>query len=298
MTLAQLHFIDAVAQYESFSRAARACNVTQPTLSNGISKIEEELGQPIFFRSTRNVTITQFGENILPSIQSMIELEKLIHHRAKEFLNPEKVVLQIGLSPLINTKFLGLLLSSFKAKNKNHEVILIEQNLKVLDEKLKSGELDIIIAPKIGAKKDKKTIQLYEENLYLVGQLGTKASQVPIGDIRDKTFVMVPDSCGLSEITRSILRSTSKDFKEYEGKAMTYQVLADWASNGLGFALLPESKISLGIQKTMITKQSRPIKIVFEAKWKTNQKKTKLLVKYLYDNSKKIYSGLERNTMK
>lgn len=78
---------------------------------------------------------------------------------------------------------------------------------------------------------------------------------------------------------------------------MTYQVLADWASNGLGFALLPESKISLGIEKTMITKQSRPIKIVFEAKWKTNQKKTKLLTKYLKDNSKKIYSGLEQNTM-
>ena len=44
-------------------------------------------------------------------------------NRAQEFLNPEKVVIQIGLSPLIDTKFLGLLVNSFKAKNKSHEEI-------------------------------------------------------------------------------------------------------------------------------------------------------------------------------
>ncbi len=292
MTLSQIHFILAVAQHKSFSKAARTCNVTQPTLSNGISKVEEELQQAIFLRSTRSVTLTQFWESILPSVRSMIEIEKSVHSKAKEFLNPKNVVLQVGISPLVNTKFLILLVSAFKANYKDHEVILVEQDLKKLQEKLVSGELDLIITPKVSKTAIGNALSIYKEQLYLIDPADRDSSKVEIGDIRDKTFVMVPDSCGLSEITRSILRSTSRDFKEYEGKAMTYQVLVDWSANGLGCAILPKSKIPEGIKKTLITKRSKPIAIVFEAKWQSSQKKIKSFVKHLKTNSEKIYSGL------
>lgn len=292
MTLTQMRFILALARHKSFSKAARTCNVTQPTLSNGIFKIEEELQQAIFLRSTRSVTLTQFGESILPSVRSMIEIEKSIHSKAKEFLNPKNVVLQVGISPLVNTKFVILLVSAFKANHKDHEVILVEQDLKGLQEKLVSGELDLIITPKVSKTARGNALSIYEEQLYLIDPADRDSLKVEIGDIRDKTFVMVPDSCGLSEITRSILRSTSRDFKEYEGKAMTYQVLADWSANGLGCAILPKSKIPEGMKKTLITKRSKPIPIFFEAKWQPSQKKIKSFVKHLKTNSEKIYSGL------
>ncbi|MEE9239549.1 MAG: LysR substrate-binding domain-containing protein, partial [Thermodesulfobacteriota bacterium] len=154
----------------------------------------------------------------MPSVRSMIEIEKSIHSKAKEFLNPKNVVLQVGISPLVNTKFVILLLSAFKANHKDHEVILVEQDLKGLQEKLVSGELDLIIAPKVSKTAIGNTLSIYEEQLYLIDPADRDSLKVEIGDIRDKTFVMVPDSCGLSEITRSILRSTSRDFKEYEGK--------------------------------------------------------------------------------
>jgi DNA-binding transcriptional LysR family regulator len=222
----------------------------------------------------------------------MIEMEKSIHGKAKEFLNPKNVVLQVGISPLVNTKFVILLVSSFKANHKDHEVILVEQDLKVLQEKLGSGELDFIITPKISNAVTKNALSIYKEQLYLIDPLNRDSSTVEIGKIRDKTFVMVPDSCGLSEITRSILRSTSRDFKEYEGKAMTYQVLVDWSSNGLGCAILPKSKIPEGIKKTLVTKRSKPVTVVFEARWRSPEKKIKSFIKYLKTNSEKIYSGL------
>jgi DNA-binding transcriptional LysR family regulator len=222
----------------------------------------------------------------------MIEIEKSVHSKAKEFLNPKNVVLQVGISPLVNTKFVILLVSAFKANHKDHEVILVEQDLKGLQEKLVSGELDLIIAPKVSKTAIGNALSIYEEQLYLIDPADRDSLKVEIGDIRDKTFVMVPDSCGLSEITRSILRSTSRDFKEYEGKAMTYQVLVDWSANGLGCAILPKSKIPEGIKKTLITKRSKPIPIFFEAKWQPSQKKIKSFVKHLKTNSEKIYSGL------
>ena len=77
---------------------------------------------------------------------------------------------------------------------------------------------------------------------------------------------MVPDSYGFSEITQSLLRTTRHEAKEYEGKALSYQVLADWASHGLGSAILPRSKILPHISKQRIFNANKPAKISFEAK--------------------------------
>ncbi len=59
MNLNQVRYTLALSETLSFSEAAKACGVTQPTLSNGISHLEKELGEPLFERSARSVCITQ-----------------------------------------------------------------------------------------------------------------------------------------------------------------------------------------------------------------------------------------------
>ncbi len=92
MNFNQLRFVRATARLESFTKAAQLCSVTQPTLSNGVSKLEEELGEKIFERTTRTVSLTRFGESLLPTILSILSLEEVIYLEAKEFANPETVV--------------------------------------------------------------------------------------------------------------------------------------------------------------------------------------------------------------
>lgn len=104
---------------------------------------------------------------------------------------------------------------------------------------------------------------------------------------------MAPDSCGLSEITRSLLRTTRKEIKEYEGKALSYQVLADWASHGLGSAILPKSKILPHISKQQIFKSNKPTKISFEAKWLSNNNKPlKKIIQHFKKNIDQIVRGI------
>ena len=55
MNFSQLKFVKATSEFKSFTKAARFCHVTQPTLSNGVSKSEDELGEKIFERATRIV---------------------------------------------------------------------------------------------------------------------------------------------------------------------------------------------------------------------------------------------------
>ncbi|PHR22284.1 MAG: hypothetical protein COA38_18085, partial [Fluviicola sp.] len=265
----------------------------QPTLSNGVSKLEDELGQKIFARTTRLVELTPFGEMLLPTISAIIDLKQKIYSNVKEYSNPETVILKVGISPLVNTKFVALLTNSYKSQNDKHEILLIEENLSVLNERLKNHELDLILVPITKKSSNKNSIRLYDEDLFLIDNLVNSESYVPLNDIRDRTFVMVPDSCGLSEITRSLLRTTRKEVSEYEGKALSYQVLADWASNGLGSAILPKSKILPHISKQQIYKSKKPVKIIFEARWLSSENKAlNNLINYFKKNVEKIALGL------
>jgi len=64
MNLQQLRYIIAVNRFRNFAKAADSCNVSQPTLSTMLQKLEEELDIRIFDRTNRSVTPTTAGEKI------------------------------------------------------------------------------------------------------------------------------------------------------------------------------------------------------------------------------------------
>jgi LysR family hydrogen peroxide-inducible transcriptional activator len=65
MNLQDFRYIAAVSSLRHFGRAAEACNVSQPTLSSQIRKLEEELGVALFERTNKRVELTPIGEHIL-----------------------------------------------------------------------------------------------------------------------------------------------------------------------------------------------------------------------------------------
>lgn len=65
MDIRQLQYLAALAREKHFTRAAQACNVTQPTLSGRISQLEQELGVPIVERGQRYIGLTPEGERVL-----------------------------------------------------------------------------------------------------------------------------------------------------------------------------------------------------------------------------------------
>ena len=73
MTLQQLEYIMAVARHGHFGRAADACNVTQPTLSAMIGKLEEEIGAKLFDRNRQPICPTQVGERVINRAREILE---------------------------------------------------------------------------------------------------------------------------------------------------------------------------------------------------------------------------------
>ncbi len=88
MTLNELKFVVAVAQERNFRRAAEKCFVTQPALSLGIKKLEEELGVAVFERSRSVVTATEVGEKIIEQAQVVLEESARLKELAQLGTNP------------------------------------------------------------------------------------------------------------------------------------------------------------------------------------------------------------------
>lgn len=283
MNFAQLKFVKEVYECHSFSKAAINCFVTQPTLSNGISNLEEELGEKIFKRTTRAISVTLFGEKLMSHIYEVLKHEQLILNQAENFTKKKLKTIKIGLSPLVNMGIINSFTIGFKKGVDDLDIVLIEENFLELNNLLDQEELDLIFVPIVNNKADKNGFVVYAEDLMLVDDQNQN-KEIQLKEIQKRTFVMVPDSCGLSEITRSLLSSTSYKMKEYQGKAMSYQVLSEWATHGLGAAILPKSKL-IKNSGQKILRSSKPVQIEFEIRWKNQEDKVvNKLVKFIKDN--------------
>lgn len=85
MNLSQLRYFAAVAQFEHYGKAANALFITQPALSNAISRLEKELGFTLFENVGRNVTLTQSGKRLYKSVsKALAELDHGIAEARQE----------------------------------------------------------------------------------------------------------------------------------------------------------------------------------------------------------------------
>jgi LysR family hydrogen peroxide-inducible transcriptional activator len=86
MELHQIKYFLAVARERNFTRAAQACNVSQPSLTRGIGKLERELGGLVFERKLRGCEMTALGRLILPRLEQAYDAvaEAIDHARSFE----------------------------------------------------------------------------------------------------------------------------------------------------------------------------------------------------------------------
>lgn len=76
--LVSMRYLVALDEHKHFARAAQACHVTQPALSNAIRALEEELGSPLVKRGRTFVGFTAEGERLLASARRMLHEEQLL----------------------------------------------------------------------------------------------------------------------------------------------------------------------------------------------------------------------------
>jgi len=304
MTLNQLRFAVSVARTGSFTAAAAECSVTQPTLSSAVAQLEHELGQKLFIRTTRKVGMTAFGAHIISDLQRVLDAEDAVYQRARAYLSPQHPLIRIGISPLLNTRFLNLLLEPYRKEHTHIDLVLREMNMEDLRRLLNAEQLDFVFGVASLDKGNREHAFLYRENLHYVPRGGQPIKSkgkgtISLKEVADETFVMVPNACGLTQATRNLFRAHRHSLREYSGEAMSYQVLEQWALLGIGAAILPASKLmdkSIASYR-LVDGKSRQLILEFEATYHSAIRKMPHLqgfADYLKEVIPSLSSGLYR----
>ena len=141
MELHQLRYFCAVAHNGNFTRAAKAENVAQPSLSQQILKLEAELGAKLFDRFPRSARLTQFGRTFLFRAETILRQVGDARTEIEEMAGAEKGRVVIGAIPTIAPYFLPPVLTGFTRQHPTIAVSVMEETTPILLETCTMGGL-------------------------------------------------------------------------------------------------------------------------------------------------------------
>ena len=241
MTITQLKYTLAVAEYGNFTTASEKCFVTQPTLSMQVQKLEEELGVTIFNRSTKPLQVTEVGEKVLIQARKIVEESS----RMNDVISEEKGIiggtLKVGIIPTVSSTLLPLFLNIFIKKHKNVELKIEEYNTDVLSKKLEDNTIDCAIAatPLNNSKIIERPL-FYEPFVAYVPEhhflSGSKS--LDLDDLANSDLLILQDGhCFRNQVLN--LCTLDDLNKQYELKSGSFETLINLSNNGPWMTIIP-----------------------------------------------------------
>lgn len=194
MTLTELRYVVALAQTRHFGRAAERCFVSQPTLSVGIKKLEEEIGVQLFERGVGEITVTPVGEEIVEQAQRVLEEAQRIKQLAEQGKDPFNGPLRLGAIYTIAPYLLPTLVPMLKQMAPAMPLVIQENYTSRLLENLRHGELDCVILAQPFEDSGLTVVPLYEEPFYVLMPTDhpwAKEPEIDISRLTDETVLLL-----------------------------------------------------------------------------------------------------------
>ena len=159
--------IYTIYKEKSFSKAAQKLFVAQPSLSAMVKKIEEEIGFPLFDRTSKPIRLTEAGQEYIAAVEQIRQIEGNFEQYLMAMNNLEAGSLGIGSNQLLSSLVLPRYISSFIQKYPNIKLSLMDANSTALENQIMSGNLDIVIDNHKLPEDQFEHHQLAKEQLFL-----------------------------------------------------------------------------------------------------------------------------------
>ena len=170
-------YIYAVYQEKSFSRAAQRLYVSQPWLSATIKKAEQELGLPLFDRSTNPISLTEAGQYYIEKVEDITAIEEEMYEHFKQMRDVGRTELHIGSSMFFCTYVLPDLMKEFQLLYPQVTLTFTEGGNKTLLEKLLNGRLDFLLEAEHPANSRIHSIPWASEEIVLAVPAGNPVNE-------------------------------------------------------------------------------------------------------------------------
>lgn len=167
MNFSNLEYFAVVAEELNVTKAAERLYISQQSLSNQIIKLENELNVKLFTR-TPSLSLTYAGACLLDHARHILDLHNQMLSEIEDIKNNKRGMIKIGVSHTRGRVLLPNILPSFQAKYPLYEVNLIEGNTETLENKLRHGEIDVVLSFTPRIQDGIESIKLVTDRLLLV----------------------------------------------------------------------------------------------------------------------------------
>ena len=250
MTLTELRYIVTLAQEQHFGRAAIKCFVSQPTLSVGVKKLEDELGVALFERTRNAVRVTPMGELIISQAQKVLEEASAIKQLAKTGQDQLSSPLRVGAIYTIGPYLFPHLIPQLAQTAPNMPLYIEENFTAVLRRKLRLGELDAIIVALPFNEPDVLTRPLYDEPFRVLlpgGHPWESQREIDPADlVKEELLLLGEGHCFRDQVLEACPMLASKKEAGSDGsgiEATSLETIRHMVASGMGISVLPQSAV-------------------------------------------------------
>lgn len=243
MTITQLQYVLAVAEYRNFTLAAQKSYVTQPTLSMQVQKLEDELDVLIFDRGKKPIAVTEVGKKIVAQAKNIVNEA----NRIKDIVDQDKGFIGgdfiLGIIPTIMPTLLPMFLKAFITRYPRVNLIIKEQSTESLIRNIQDGHVDAAIAATPLEIEFIKERPLYYEPF--VGyvpknhRLG-KAETLAPEDLDVSDVLLLQDGHCFRDGVINLCKAPKKmEDDHFQLESGSFETLVNLADEDMGMTLLP-----------------------------------------------------------
>lgn len=247
-TIKQLRYLCAVVEHGHFGRAAKACHVSQSTLSAGILELEEALGASLLERNNRSLVLTAIGEEVVDRARSLLlDVEDLVA-LCQASSEPLSGRLRLGVIPTIAPFLLPGILKSLRDDYPDFTPFIREDLTEPLIEALHRGDLDLLLLALPFAAEGVETMHLFDDPFYLAAPDDhplAAAETVTTSSLRGQELLLLEDGHCLRDHALEACKLRGREYRvPYQATSLT--TVVQMVASGIGVTLLPAMAVDGG----------------------------------------------------
>ncbi len=248
MNLRDLQYIVAIAETLNFSEAAKQCNVSQPTLSAQVKKLEEWLGVLIFERTNKSVLVTEVGKEIVGAAKKAVAEAERIREFAEASRDPFAGKFRLGAFPTLAPYYLPKIVPVLREIFPKLTLILVEEKTEVLKAMLKEGRLDAALLAMPIPEESLDTAMLFEDPFLLAVPANhplAGSDGITTAEIASQPLLLLEEGHCLREQALEVC-SSAGGRESQEFRATSLETLREMVKAGTGLTLMPQTAIRKG----------------------------------------------------
>lgn len=256
MNISDLKYLVAVAEHRHFGQAAEACNISQPTLSTQLKKLEAELGVALLERNNRSVAVTPAGERVLRHARTILSEAGAIRDIGTGECRPMTGTLTIGCIPTLAPYMLPWLLPALAADYPDLKPVFTEDLTGHLLQAVSEHRLDVAFMALPAGEADLEEEALFDENFLVACHPKhpfAEAEAILRQQMEQEEVLYLDDGHCMREQSIEVCGGPSSGGLGGDFRAASLETLRQLVAAGFGVTLLPAMAAAQSTENRNIT---------------------------------------------